>query len=336
MKLIIQIPCLNEAGTLPATIAELPRHVEGFASVELLVIDDGSTDGTSHVARALGADHVVRLNGKQGLARAFMAGIVASTERGADVIVNTDADNQYSAEDIKVLVKPIIEGRADMVIGARPIRSLRHFSVTKRLLQALGSKMVRTFSGTSVLDAPSGFRAMTREAALRLNVFGDFTYTIETIIQAGLSNLRIVSVPIRVNGPTRPSRLFRSNLGYICRSMLTMATVYTIYRPTRIFGVLSTGLFAAGFALGIRYMNFMRIGEGRGHVQSSVACATLILSGVFMASIGVVAHLLSINRRLLEEIRYLERRGRSLDGDRGCCSYYSPEQELSQSRGDHA
>jgi glycosyltransferase involved in cell wall biosynthesis len=307
MKLIIQVPCLNEAETLPATVADLPRHVEGFDSVELMIIDDGSTDGTADVARSLGVEHVVRMNGNQGLARAFVAGLVAAVERGADVVVNTDADNQYMGEDIAKLVKPILEGNADIVIGARPIPAIQHFSPVKRLLQRVGSHVVRAFSGTRVHDAPSGFRAMTREAALRLNVFNGFTYTIETIIQAGLSNLRITSVPIRVNGPTRPSRLFRGNLSYIRRSIITMLSVYLIYRPTRLFGALALAFFLPGLFLAIRYVVMMFVGEGTGHVQSVIACAVLGLSSLFMAAIGVVAHLLSINRRLLEEIRYMER-----------------------------
>jgi glycosyltransferase involved in cell wall biosynthesis len=307
MKLIIQIPCLNEAETLPATVADLPRQVQGFEAVEWMVVDDGSTDGTAEVARALGVDHVVRMNGNQGLARAFMAGLVAATERGADVIVNTDADNQYCAADLGALVAPIVAGRADIVIGARPIKAIRHFSPAKRLLQVLGSRVVRALSGADVGDAPSGFRAMTRDAALRLNVFGDFTYTIETVIQAGLSNLRITSVPVRVNAPTRPSRLFRSMAGYVRRSLLTMLSVYLIYRPARIFGALALGFFAPGAVLALRYLALMATGEGKGHVQSVIASGVLGLCAVFMAAIGIVAHLQSINRRLLEEIRYLER-----------------------------
>ena len=280
-----------------------------------MVIDDGSTDGTAEVARALGVDHIVRMNGRQGLARAFMAGLVAAAERGADIIVNTDADNQYCAADIGPLIAPLLADRADIVIGARPIQAIRHFSPLKRALQGLGSRAVRTLSGADVRDAPSGFRALTRDAALRLNVFGDFTYTIETVIQAGLSNLRIASVPVRVNAPTRPSRLFRSMAGYVCRGLLTMLGVYLIYRPTRIFGALALAFFGPGAALALRYAALMAAGEGKGHVQSVVASGVLGLCAVFMAAIGIVAHLQSINRRLLEEIRYLERSRRARDRD---------------------
>jgi glycosyltransferase involved in cell wall biosynthesis len=307
MKLIIQIPCLNESESLAASLAALPREIDGFDCVEVMVIDDGSTDRTVDVARALGVDHILQMNGHQGLARAFMAGLVAATELGADVIVNIDADNQYSASCIGGLVRPIIEGRADIVIGARPLWSIRHFSPVKRLLQTLGSRVVRTFSGTDVCDATSGFRAMNRHAALRLNVFDDFTYTIETIIQAGASNLRILSVAVQVNGPVRPSRLFRSNLYYVWRSVLTVASVYTIYRPTQIFGVMSLAFLLPALALGLRYLLLMTAGEGSGHVHSLIACSILAVGGVFMAVIGIVAHLQKINRRLLEELRYLLR-----------------------------
>jgi glycosyltransferase involved in cell wall biosynthesis len=304
VKLVIQIPCYNEAETLPGTLAELPRRVEGFDAVELLVIDDGSSDGTADIARAQGADHVVRLNGHQGLARAFMAGLLAAVELGADVVVNTDADNQYRADDVPDLVRPVVLGQADVAIGCRPIATIRHFSAFKRLLQRAGSWFVRRLAGVNVRDVPSGFRAFSRDAARRLNVFGAFTYTVETVIQAGLSNLRVVSVPVRVNGPTRPSRLFRSNLGYIGRTALTILSAYVVYRPARLFGLLSTLCLGAGLALGLRYLDLMRRGEGTGHVQSVILCAVCTLSGLFLLSVGIIAHLLSINRRLLEELRY--------------------------------
>ncbi|HEY1191602.1 MAG TPA: glycosyltransferase family 2 protein [Gemmata sp.] len=304
MKLVIQIPCLNERDTLPGTLAALPKQVDGFDTVEVIVIDDGSTDGTAEVARRHGA-HVVRLQGHQGLARAYLAGLVASVERGADVIINTDADNQYDATNIPNLVRPILDEEADIVIGARPVGAIAHFSPTKRALQKLGSWVVRTVSGSAVADAPSGFRAVTRDAALRLNVFGRFTYTLETVIQAGLNNLRVVSVPVRVNPPTRPSRLFRSNLGYVLRSVRTIATVYLLYRPAHVFGALAALALLPGLALGVRYLALMGLGEGRGHTQSLVACAILCLSGVFFATVGVLGYLLAVNRRLLEELRYL-------------------------------
>ena len=316
MKLIIQIPCLNEAETLPITLAELPCEVEGFDEVEILIIDDGSSDGTAEAALAHGAAHVVRMNGNQGLAHAFVAGLVAGTDLGADVIVNTDADNQYCGEDIASLVRPILKGQADIVVGARPIVEIEHFSPGKRLLQRVGSHVVRMISKTEVQDAPSGFRAMTRDAALRLNVFNGFTYTIETIIQAGLCNLRIVNVPIRVNGPTRPSRLFKGNASYIRRSIMAMLSVYLIYRPTYLFGGLAAAFLGLGLVLGVRYLIMMLLGEGTGHVQSVIACAILVLCGVFMAAIGVVAYLLGINRRLLEELRYLERTRQTQPGRR--------------------
>lgn len=307
MKLIIQVPCLNESRALPATLADLPREVEGFESVEILVIDDGSTDATVDVACSLGVDHIVRMNGHQGLAKAFMAGLIAAMKLGADVIVNTDADNQYNGHDIQAIVQPILEGRADIVVGTRPVTTMQHFSAVKRFLQVLGSRVVQALSGAQIGDATSGFRALTRDAALRLNVFTDFTYTIETLIQAGLGRLRITSVPVRVNPPTRASRLFRSNWSYVYRSILTMVNVYVIYRPTRLFSILAISFLISGAVLGIRYGILMMLGEGTGHVQSVIACATLVLCGVFMALIGIIAHLLSINRRLLEELRYLVR-----------------------------
>lgn len=305
MKVIIQIPCLNEADTLPATLADLPRELPGVDVVEWLVIDDGSTDDTALVARRHGVDHLVRMNGNQGLARAFTAGLLAAVDLGADIVVNTDADNQYRSEDIADLVAPILAGDADMVIGARPIAAIRHFSPLKRFLQRLGSGVVRTVSGTEVRDAPSGFRAFTADAALRLNVFSGYTYTLETIIQAGSANLRITDVPIRVNGPTRPSRLIRSLPSYVWRSVGDILRTYVIYHPVRIFGLLGALFLAPATVLAVRYLVYVALGEGTGHVQSVIASGVLAICGVFMLAIGIVAHLQGVNRRLLEETRYL-------------------------------
>jgi glycosyltransferase involved in cell wall biosynthesis len=307
VRLVIQVACHNERDTLPATLAALPAQVEGFDSVEVIVVDDGSTDGTAEVARRHGVRAVVRMQGHQGLARAYVAGLNAALEHGADVIVNTDADNQYHAGDIPDLVCPILNDTADLVVGARPLEAMSHFSPVKRLLQRLGTRVVRAVSGANVRDAPSGFRAVSRDAALRLNVFGDFTYTLETIIQAGLNNLRVASVPVRVNPPTRPSRLFRSNAGYVAQSLRTIAGVYLTYRPAKVLILLAVLAFVPGVLLGLRYLVLMAEGEGRGHTQSLIACAILCLSGVFFATVAVIAHLQGVNRRLLEELRYLAR-----------------------------
>lgn len=308
MKLIIQIPCYNEADQLPETLAELPREIHGFDEVEWLIIDDGSTDGTAEVARAHGVDHVVSMNGHQGLARGYVAGLDACVARGADVIVNCDADNQYMADDIPILVQPILEGRADLVVGTRPISQISHFSAIKRLLQKLGSSVVRSLSGTTVRDAPSGFRAITRTAAFHLNVFSTYTYTLETLIQAGQSRLRVVNVPIRVNPPTRESRLVRSIPRYVWRSMVTIFSAYVIYRPVRSFFALSMLFLVPGSALALRYVYLALFeGSGAGHVQSVIAAGVLAVIGVLFFAFGITAHLLAINRRLLEEIRFLQR-----------------------------
>jgi len=307
LKVIIQIPCLNEAETLPQTLAALPRQLDGVDAVEWMVVDDGSRDGTAEVAREHGVDHVVRLPHNQGLARAFMAGLVAAAERGADVIVNTDADNQYRADDVGLLVAPILAGEADIVVGSRPIEAMRHFSPVKRWLQRLGSGVVRALSNTSIRDAPSGFRAFSRDAALRLNVFSNYTYTLETLLQAGHSSLRVADVAVRVNPPTRPSRLVRSNLSYVRRSVGALLSTYLIYRPARIFSALAAVFLVPAVALAVRYLVLAAAGFGKGHVQSVIASGVLAICGVFMLAIGIVAHLMAINRRLLEEIRYLER-----------------------------
>lgn len=317
MKLIIQIPCLNESKTLPATLSDLPTAVDGFDEVETLVIDDGSVDDTAGVARSLGVDHVLVMNGNQGLARAFMAGLEYCVLHGADVIVNTDADNQYDGSFVRYLVQPLACGTADIAIGVRPIATIDHFSPIKKTLQHCGSFVVRSLSGADVQDAPCGFRAMTRETALRLNVFGDFSYTLETIIQSGQSNLRIANIPIRVNGPTRPSRLFRSNLHYVARSVMTITSAYVVYRPVRFFFLLALLLWAPGVALGFRFLALFFAGSGSGHVQSLIACAILVLGSFFMGAIGTLAHLQSINRKLLQDIRYyhLDRKSRPPEGE---------------------
>jgi len=302
MKLIIQIPCLNETATLGTALATLPRTVAGFDKVEWLVVDDGSTDGTAELARQLGVDHVVRHPVNRGLATAFMTGIDAGLRHGADVIVNTDADNQYEAADIPLLVQPILDHRADMVIGARPIGQTEHFSWIKKQLQHLGSWAVRIASRTDVADAPSGFRAMTRETAMRLKVFNAYTYTLETIIQAGLSNLTVVSVPIRTNPDLRPSRLVRSIPNYVKRSLATILRVFVIYRPLTLFLWISVVLTFAGVAIGIRYLVFLAAGTGSGHVQSLLLAALCIMLGAFSFMMGLIADLISTNRKLMERI----------------------------------
>jgi len=302
-KLVIQIPCLNEEATIGTTLAALPRRVEGFDSVEWLIVDDGSTDGTVAAATAAGADHIVSLPHNQGLARAFMAGIEASLKAGADVIVNTDADNQYAAGSIPDLIAPILEGKAQIVVGARPISEIREFSATKKLLQKMGSAVVRIASGTSVPDAPSGFRAVHAAAALRLNVFGDYTYTLETIIQAGRKGIPIASVPVRVNPATRPSRLVRSIPSYVRRSMFSIARVFVLYKPLRFFSVIGALLLVPGVALGLRFLYEYLLTGSAGHVQSLILSAILILSAMIVFVAGVLSDLIASNRILLEEIR---------------------------------
>lgn len=302
MKLIIQIPCLNESGTLAIAIDALPREVPGFDCVEWLVVDDGSTDGTSGLAKRLGVDHVVKHPVNRGLATAFMTGLDACLRRGADVIVNTDADNQYEASDIPLLTSPILAGTADMVIGARPIDETEHFSWVKRKLQRLGSWAVRIASKTDVVDAPSGFRAFTRETAMRLNVFNSYTYTLETIIQAGRSNLRVVSVPIRTNPDLRPSRLVKSIRSYVQRSLITILRVFAIYRPFLLFLWPGVALGIAGFLAGIRYLYFVAIGEGGGHIQSVIFAALCLILSTLTIMMGFLAELISTNRKLMERI----------------------------------
>ena len=309
MKLIIQIPAWNEEQHLPRTLATLPTAVEGFDELEVLVVDDGSDDRTAEVAEAAGAV-VVRLPVHRGLAVAFSTGLRHSLQRGADVIVNTDADNQYDARDIPALVAPILEGSAQLVIGDRRVETLGHFSATKRLLQRVGTGVVRRLSGTAVRDATSGFRAFSRGAALKLHVFTRFTYTLETILQAGEAGLSVVSVPIRVTpGEGRPSRLFRSDAGYVLRSLASMARIVTLYNPLRIFLLLGAAPVGLGAALLLRFLWFYLTGDSpAGHVQSLILAVILIVIGALVWLAGIVADLTAVNRRLLEELVEGERK----------------------------
>ncbi len=304
MKLIIQIPCYNEEKTLPVTLANIPRQVEGVDEVEILVIDDGSTDRTVEVAREHGADHIVRLTNNKGLAEAFMAGLDAALRLGADIIVNTDGDNQYNGADIARLIRPIVEGKADMVVGDRQIDTIEHFSPAKKTLQKLGSWVVRQVSGTDVPDATSGFRALSREAAMRMNVVSRFTYTLETIIQAGKKNIALTSVPVRTNEKLRESRLFGSMWGYIKRSVGTIFRIYAMYEPLRTFAIIGTLIFGSGAAIGVRFLYFYLTGHGGGHVQSLILAAILSIVGFQVIMIGLLADLIGANRRLLEDALY--------------------------------
>ena len=304
MKLIIQIPCFNEAEALPITLNDLPREVPGFSSVEWLVINDGSTDNTDEVARNNGVDHIVSLTNNQGLARAFLAGLDSCVKLGADVIVNTDADNQYMAADIPALVVPILAGRADVVIGARPIDGIKSFSLAKKMLQKAGSSVVRFVSKTDIPDAPSGFRAMTREAAMRFNVFNDYTYTLETIIQAGQKGMAITSVPIRVNGELRPSRLVKSIPSYVRKSLVTIVRIFVVYKAFRFFLSVGLTLFSLGLIGGIRYLCYYFSGDSAGHVQSLILASILLGVGFQTMLTAFLADLLAVNRRLMEDVQY--------------------------------
>ena len=317
MKLIIQIPCYREEATLAVALSALPRHVPGFDKVEWLVIDDGSDDDTARVAREAGADHVVRHTRNQGLARAFMTGLDTCLRLGADVVVNTDADNQYNADDIPVLTAPIVERRADIVVGARPIQSIAHFSAGKKMLQKLGSWVVRMVSTTDVPDAPSGFRAFSRTAAQQLMVFNDYTYTLETIIQAGQKNMAITWVPIRVNEDLRPSRLVKSIPLYIWRSVSTIARIFVIYQPFRFFGAIAAVLIVPGFLLGVRYLWFLTQEPFPGHVQSLILASILLVSGFTTLLAAFLADLLAANRKLMEDLRFRLRLDRDEAAENG-------------------
>jgi len=304
MKLIIQIPCFNEAKILPKTLSMLPRQVDGFEQVEILVVDDGSIDDTARVARDNGADHIVHLTRHFGLAQAYARGLDASLRLGADVIVNTDADNQYRAEDIAKLVQPILAGEAEMVIGDRGVRSVSYFPAHKRALQTIGSRVVSATAGFNIPDATSGFRAITREVALETLVLSNYSYTLETLIQAGAKRVRVSFVPIQTNPPERPSRLFQSIRDYLVNSSVTILRSFAMYRALRIFTAISVVMLLAGTIIGGRFVYFYLQGRGSGMVQSLILTAILLIVGFITFLIGLIADLVSFNRKILEEILY--------------------------------
>lgn len=302
VKLVIQIPCYNEEDTLLATLNDLPKSFPGVNELEILIINDGSTDKTSEIAKAWGA-RVLEVKPNKGLANAFRLGLQEALKLNANIIVNTDADNQYCANDIKKLIQPILENNADIVIGARNIKEIKHFSIIKKILQNLGSKVLRLLSSTKIDDAPSGFRAFSREAALKLNIFDNYTYTMETLVQAGAKGLRVISVPIRVNPQLRKSRLIKSIIDYIFKSMKTTIRMFIVYRPFRFFATLASFLGIFGFLLVGRFIYYYYCGFGNGHIQSLIFAAVLILTAVQLIIIAVIGDLLSINRKLIEDIQ---------------------------------
>ena len=303
MKLIIQIPCYNEAETLEVALNDLPKQIDGIDEIEYLIINDGSKDNTVEVAKNWGVHYVVNFKCNKGLAKGFMAGLDACLRQGADIIVNTDADNQYCGADIEKLVRPILDGKADIVIGERPIDDTEHFSPLKKKLQHIGSWTVRVASKTDVPDAPSGFRAYSRQAALKMNVVNEYTYTLETIVQAGRNKMAITSVPIRTNPELRKSRLFNSMFGYIKKSMLTIIRAFMMYKPLRFFTIIGSTIFLIGLILGIRFLVFVFMGESGGHIQSLILASTLLLLGFQTFISGLQADLIASNRKLLEDIQ---------------------------------
>lgn len=304
MKLIIQIPCYNEAETLEIALNDLPKHIDGIDQIEYLIVNDGSRDNTVEVARNWGVHYIVNFKKNRGLAKGFMAGIDACLREGADIIVNTDADNQYSGADIERLVRPILEGKSDIVIGARPIDDTKHFSPLKKRLQHFGSWVVRIASRSDIPDAPSGFRAYSREAAMRINVTNEYTYTLETIIQAGRERIPMESVDIHTNAELRPSRLFSNMYGYVKRSMITIIRAYGVYRPLAFFSAVASVPTLIGILLGVRYLCYMASGNSSGHVQSLILASMLIMIGFFTFVVGFLADTLSATRKILEDVQY--------------------------------
>ena len=304
MKLIIQIPCYNEEVSLPVTLSKLPSHIEGIDEIEILITDDYSTDRTLEIAKDYGVHHIVTTTHHRGLAKTFIAGLQRAIKEGADIIVNTDADNQYCADDIEKLVRPILEKKADIVIGTRPIKQIKQFSPFKKFLQYFGSRVVRLISSTATEDAPSGFRAFSRDAALAMNVFDNYTYTIETVIQSKTKGLHIISVPVRVNSVYRKSRLVKNIFTYVQRNSFTILRMFIIYRPFRFFAILGGIILLGGISLLIRFLYFyFIIGSGQGHIQSLIFAAILVIIGFQTCTLGILADLLAINRKLIEDIQ---------------------------------
>ncbi|MGX7203920.1 glycosyltransferase family 2 protein [Enterococcus pingfangensis] len=315
MKLIIQIPCYNEAETLEIALNDLPKKIDGIDEIEILIINDGSKDNTVEVAKNWGVNYVVNFKRNKGLAKGFMAGLDACLRNGADIIVNTDADNQYVGGDIEKLVRPILDGKTDIVIGERPIMTTEHFSPLKKKLQKFGSWVVRKASNTDIPDAPSGFRAYSRNAAMQLNVTNEYTYTLETIVQAGRNKIAQMSVPIRTNDELRPSRLFSSMFGYIKKSILTILRAFMMYKPLRFFSLFGGIIFAFGALIGIRFLFFFFQGTGNGHIQSLILASTLMMIGFQTFVIGLQGDMIAANRKLLEDIQSRVRK-MDYDGDK--------------------